>query len=176
MGGSHRFLTPVFALYNLFTFSNSHSFHFGSASSKFLSSSFFQGLSSTCAAHLRHHFANALPILPSLLHIGPAPRDILVFFFFFLQDLHSSCPCCGLRDLMQEPSTAFRTLDHLTSHLCWCNSSIFLPLTFLFHFPTNKTIFVRSFFFFLDGATPSRSLQRQQLNKPLSILGIHPSF
>ena len=39
--------TPVFALYNLDTCSNSHSFSHGRASCKFFNSSVFQGLSST---------------------------------------------------------------------------------------------------------------------------------
>ena len=76
--------------------------------------------------------------------------------FFFLQDPCSSSPCCGLRDLMQEPSTVFRTLDHLIlpSLMQFFHLSL---LTLLFHFFQQNTI-CAWFLPLLDGATLSRSL------------------
>ena len=61
----------------------------------------------------------------------------LGILFFFLQDMRSSSPCRGLRDLMQEPSTTFRTFDHLIHALLM--PLFHLPfLILLFHF-SNQT-------------------------------------
>ena len=66
--------------------------------------------------HVLHAFGTLpmrCPFFP-LCFTSVHQLDIL---FFFLQDLRSSSPCCGLRDLTQELSTAFRTLDHLIDPL-----------------------------------------------------------
>ena len=60
---------PVFAVYNLDTFSKSHSFNPGSASSNLFNTSFSKGCPQKSVCF--HHIANALNILPSLLHSGP---------------------------------------------------------------------------------------------------------
>ena len=72
------------------------------------------------------------PFFPLCFTAGQQPGIL----FFPLQDLCSSSPCCWLRDLMQKPSTAFRTLDNLR-HLVLMH---FLRLFFLISFsspPTN---------------------------------------
>ena len=53
--------------------------------------------------------------------------------FFLLQDLCSSSPCCGLRDIMQKPSTAFRTLHHLRHLVLMQPPSTFPFSSFFFH-------------------------------------------
>ena len=68
--------TPVFALKNLETFSKTHAYNIGSASSNFLSS-LFPNACPPSSARFRHT-ATALPILSSLLHSGPkALRPLL---------------------------------------------------------------------------------------------------
>ena len=62
--------TPVFALYNLDTLSTSTSSNLGSASSNLFNSSSSKAYPPPSARF--RHTASALPILPSLLHSGPA--------------------------------------------------------------------------------------------------------
>ena len=122
--------TPVFALYNLDTFSNSHSFNLGSASSNFLSSSFSKVFSKSCmfSSHCQC-FAHSF--------LCASQRSKSLASFFFLQDLRSSSPCCGVRDLVQKPRTAFRALDHVTHPLLMqCFHLSFLM--FLFYMFSNQ--------------------------------------
>ena len=159
----------MFSLYNLEALSNSHSFSLGKASSNFSNSSFSKACPPNSARS--HHTATAWRTLSFLLHNSPTTFCI---FFFFLQDLCYSSPCCGLRVFMQASSTAFRTLNHLR-HLLLMH----VPPPLSSHLPFSFSLTIIPL---LHGVFPSwmdpRFLRvcRQQLSNPPSVFSVHSSF
>ena len=117
MGGSHRILLlfspcTISTLFPVRTLLDSVNFPLIS------SVPYFSKAYPPLSARFRHT-ASALPILPSLLHSGTTAWH--------------GTPCCGLLDLMQKPSTPFRTLYRLR-HLVLMQFSIF-PFSSLFSAP-----------------------------------------
>ena len=158
------------ALYNLDAFFSSHSLRvwLPSISSKFL-------ISPRRVLHVLHAFVT-LPMLCPIFLLCFRAVEQPGTLFFFLQDLCSSFPCCGLRDLVQKPSTSFRTLDHLIDTLLMQLFHLSLLILLFSLSPTKHTIFAW-FLSLLDGATPRfLTVCRQQLSNPPSIVSIHPFF
>ena len=123
-------LVPIHTLFNL-----------GSVSSNFLSSSFFRKL----FLHILHVFVT-LPMLCPLFPLSFTAVQQPGILFFFLQDLCFPCPCCGLRDFLQKPSTTFRTLPSstVTRHLRQLLLVPFLYLHFSLSLDHKGQCFVRS--------------------------------
>ena len=121
--------------------------------------------------HLLITLPNALPILSSLVHSGPTAWHPLLLSFKICA---LPSPCCGLREFMQKPSTAFRTLDHLMHPLLMQFFHLSL-LIFLFRFLQPNIPFLHGFFH--SWMEPSfLAVCRQQLSNPQSIFGIHSVF
>ena len=113
----------------------------GRASSNFFSSSCFQGLSFMFCVISSHCQCFAHSFL-----FASQRSNSLASSYSFHQDLRSYSPCCKLRELVQKPSTAFRTLDHSDSPFAAEILTSFSYASSLFHFLQPERTFLRGFF------------------------------
>ena len=104
---------------------------------------------SSIVSQRKRKFAQLLYGVLSVLQSVPAASNSGILFFF-LQD-PCSTPPCWLRDFVQKPSVAFRTLHHLSYTLLVQFFHLSLLIFRFFIFPTKHAIVV-------EGAMLSRSL------------------